>query len=677
MIRKAYRKSIVAVVLICSMCLLAPDIVAFASNAETQENDSTVDDGSTFDDVYTGDDSYYLDDDSSSDVGTGDYYNESGTPYETGSLATAEYLQWENPVIIEKAETNIIVKENNTYDVVKTIKVYYNTETDHKFELTIPRNNFMKSTSDLVENLSVTSSLSNTKYKMSTGTNSFKIVVNDETQGRTYGEYTITYTYVSRGDDASDYDVFMQDLLGFENVPVRKVNFSIIMPKAYTQQNLYFQDIDKNNLNLLASFEGTQITGYYDTLLSGGCLSMTLLVENNYFHSTSISIWIRMLLSAISIICVLCVIGGFALAGMSYYQFGRSAKPEIIPQNKPIKGLTPVDIIVTLSGGTTNEDLLLYLLELANEGYIKVEDTTYKHHKNRNVAKGYYFIKAKDYDGTDKYMKQFMNILFAKSDRVSPYDLSKVTYHKLDKLRLRIQNEGIDELWDIDEARRKLCSNIGLLIPLLTSLLLSLYNIDVGFSIYTFSFLYGPVMSILIYMGIKRIDAHIKKRNMMRGGVADTMTWIYVFGSSFLILLVLGTLNGTMFIKHPLLMTLSYFAEIILIYCSCNMKKRTEEGVTLCGKVLGFRQFLLESDELDIKKAVLKDEQYIYKTLPFAMAMGLATDGWLARMDGCYIDNPTWYKSNSDSEFRLTEFMNDWKIITEAILEKPDTNNEE
>lgn len=660
--------------LACSMYLLTPNTIAFASNTETQENNSTIEDNSTFDDVYTGNDSYYLDDGGSSGTKE-DYYSKSGTPYEEGSLAAKEYSEWENPVIIEKADTDIIVKENNTYDVSKTIKVYYNTETDHKLELTIPRNNFMESASDSIENLSLTSSLSDTKYKMVTGADSFKVIINDETQGCTYGEYTITYTYISRGEEVRDYDIFMQDLLGFENIPVRKINFSITMPKTYNQQNLYFQDIDKNNLNLLASSDGTNITGYYDTLLSGGCLSMTLLIENDYFQSTSAPIWLRLLLSIVSIICFVFTIIGFALAGISYYKFGKSEKPKTIPQNKPIKGLTPVDIVTTLSGGATNKDLLLYLLELANDGYIRIEDTTYKHHKNRNVVKGYYFIKVKDYDGNDKYVKKFMNILFANNDRVSPYDLSKVTYEKLDKLRLRIQNEGIAELWDIDETRRKLCSNIGLLIPLLTSLLLSLYNIDADLSIHTLSFLYGPIMSILIYMSIRRIDVYIKKRNMMRGGVADIMTWIYFFGSLFLILIILGTLNGAMFVKHSLLITLSYFAEIILIYCSCNMKKRTDKGVILCGKILGFRQFLLESDELDIKKAVLKDEQYIYKILPFAIAMELATDGWLAKMDGCYIDNPTWYKSNSDAEFRLIEFMRDWKVITEAILEKPDSNN--
>lgn len=672
--KKVHIAKKIVVGLLCSVCMFSPTLTTFATEADaTQTQEAPANTG--YDDVYVGDDSYY-EDAGESDVGTGDYYNESGTPYQAGSLAGEQYHEWQNVVIIEKADVSIIVKGNNTYDVVKEIRAYYNTETDHVIELVVPRNNFMTTSSDLVENLSVTSTLQATKYRMSTETNSYVIKIEDGTPGRTYCDYVISYTYVSRGDDDGSCDVFAQDLLGFQNIPVRKTNFSIIMPKAYEQKNLYFQDSEGNNLNMLPSLSSTQISGYNDQTLNG-VLSMVLVVEDDYFDSTTSSVWFRLLLSVISIVCGVSVIGGFALAGISYYQFGRSEKPEIISQRKPIVGLTPVDIIVTLSGGTTNEDLMLYLLQLANEGYVLIEDTTYRHHKNRNVAKGYRITKVKDYDGKDKYMKQFMRILFEKADSVSPYDLSKVTYRKLDKLRLRIQKEGISELWDIDESRRKLCSNIGILIPLLTSLLLSLYNLDVGLSIHTFSFIYGPIMSILIYMGIKQIDAIIKKRNMMRGGVADTMTWIYVFGSSFLILLILGTMNGTMFIKHPLMMTMSYFAEIILIYCSCNMKKRTAEGVSLCGRILGFRQFMQEAGELDIKRAVLKDEQYIYKSLPFAIAMELATDGWLAQMDGCKIDNPIWYRSSSDSEFRLVEFMEDWPIIVETILETGDEDEED
>lgn len=649
-------------------------VVSFILNP-LQASATTVNKDQSFsNDTYAGDDTYYLNDDSSEQS---DYYKESGAPYEADVIVGQKYAEWDNPVIVESMTTDIIVSEDNTYNVTKTVKVYYNTESDHELSLIIPLNNFLTTDSDSVSNVELTSSLEGTGYKTSSDSNGFAIVITDVTEGCTYADYTITYTYISRGDDAQNHDAFMQDLMGFKDTPVCKLNFSVTMPKEYEQKNLYFRNSSAGNVEVFISKEDLTINGYYDRQIDDGSLSIILTVQDGYFNSTSSSKLFKVVLSLLSLLCGLFVIFGFGLAVISYYKFGRSEKPEIISQNKPIKGLSPVDIIVALTGGTTNEDLMLYLLQLANEGYVKIEDTTHKHQKNRNPAIGYKIIKVKDYDGNDRYMKDFMAILFEKSDTIRPSNLSGIIYKKLNKLRLKIQKRGVEDLWDIDKERRKLCGNIGLLIPLLVSLLLSLYNIDAGISIQMFSFLYGPLMSVLIYCGLKRVDKYIKKRNVMRGGVADIMTWIYTIGVTFLILIVTGSLNSNMFIKHSLLMTMAYLAEVILVYASCDMKKRTAKGVQICGRILGFREFLLTANEIDLKRAVLKDEQYVYKTLPFAMALGIASDGWLSQMNGCYIDNPTWYHSSDESEFRLTEFIDDWEIIIKTMLEKPNEQEDE
>ena len=55
-----------------------------------------------------------------------------------------------------------------------------------------------------------------------------------------------------------------------------------------------------------------------------------------------------------------------------------------------------------------------------------------------------------------------------------------------------------------------------------------------------------------------------------------------------------------------------------------------------------------------------------------AIALNVATEGWLSQMDGCFIDNPTWYISESDAEFKMIDFMKDWTIIKEKILEEAD-----
>ena len=677
-------------VLTSALMLVNPLSVYAANNNVTEismpENEqqqpvvnSTENTESGNDDTYTGDDTYYLDEgQSSTEQSTEkDYYKQSGTPYQQGEGNVTKYAKMDNSVIIDSLDTEINVNENNKYDVTKKVKIYYNTEKDHKVVLEIPLNNLLSTSSDEVENVQLQSSIEGTNYKTNMTANAYDITITDATEGCVCTDYTISYTYVSKGDDDSSCDKLTQNLLGFKDgegnaAPTFKLNFKVKMPKEYKQNELLFQNSNGDTVNVNSSTDGLSIIGYCENELDDNVLNINLSIQNKYFHSTASSGLLKFFLSFISLICGLIIIAGFGLAGYSYYKYGMDKKPTIIPQKKPIKGLSSVDIIVAMTGGATNEDLLLYILELANQGYIKIKDKTHAHDKKRDVTKGYVFIKVKDYDGQDKYMKRFMNILFRNKNFVTAADLSKKTYSKLDALRLIIQDKGIAKLWEIDDDQRKICANIGLLVPLLVSLFLSLYSIDVGISLKTFSFLYGPIMTILIYKGINYVDKQIKKRNVMRGGVADAMTWIYVIGSAIVILLIAGSLNTSMFVKHSFMMTVAYFAEIALIYCSCNMKKRTEEGLETCGRILGFREFLLTATEVDLKRAILKDEQYAYKTLPMAIALNVATEGWLSQMDGCFIDNPTWYISESDAEFKMIDFMKDWTIIKEKILEEAD-----
>jgi len=663
-----------AIIVLMLICLLSTPTYVSASTTNAAANNSvnelTSNNGtaeSTSGEAYSGDDEYYIDDGLSE---AKDYYNENGSPNSAGNSAVNKYAELDNATIIESINTSINVAVSNIYTVTKEVKVYYNTEAGHTITMKIPINN-SESSGDSIKDVKVRSDLEGTKFETSISEGNFNILINDLTTGLVYANYIITYDHVSNGDESKKYDLLTQDLIGFYDSPVYKLNFSILMPSKYEQKELEFTDINGMKLNIFNSIENSTLSGYYDNKLENGSVVIALKISDGYFNSTAKTGFIQTILMLLSTLCVLMIMGGFALSGLSYYKFGRSQRILPLTQRKPIEGLSPVDIIVALTGSTTNENIMLYILQLANEGYIAIKDRTYKHQRNRNPANGYDIRKIKNYDGDDINAKEFMKIIFKNSDSVTPVELSNTSYKLLNHLRIKIQDRGVKNLWEIDNAGRKLCSNIGLIIPLLVSLLLSLYNLEAGLSLKTLSVVYGPITAVLIYMLIKTVDKLIKKRNMMRGGVADTMTWIYVFSTTAVVLAIAGSFNNNMFSKHSILMTLAYLVEIILIYCSCNMKKRTEKGIDMCGRILGFRQFMVESNEIAVKRAVLKDEQYIYKSLPYAIALDVAKGGWLSVMDSCYIDNPAWYESSDENEFRLVDFMKDWHMITSAILEEP------
>ena len=649
--------------LVCALTISAP-MKTYATQNDTYTGDESY---NASDDIYSDDSGTEINDDSKDNI--------KDTPDKNHASNAAQYLSWSDAVIVEKVNTEIVVDTDNTYRVTKNIRVFYNTDKNHELILSVSLANLNSSASDIVKDINVVSHIEGTSFKTKSTTNAYEIIITDPVKGRMHTDYTVEYIYESKGDTDTSADFFVQNLAGFKNAPVCSVNFKVVMPYEYQQKDLYFQDSKGEKLLIVSSKDFVTITGSYSNVISEN-LNMTLVVEDDYFTKSKNKLSFSLILGLVNILCIGMIGCGFALAGISYYQFGKNATPEITLNKDIIKELSPVDMIISLTGGVTNESLLLYILYLANEGYLTIEDNSYKTQKNRNPATSYQFVKIKEYHGDNHNIRTIMQILFSDNKVVSPIQLSHKAYKRFDKLRLRIQEVGIKDVWEIDESRRKLCANIGVMIPLLASLLLSLHNLNSGSIVHAFSFIYGPIMAVSIYMVIKKADGFIKKRNVMRGGVADTMTWTYVFIVAFLLLILVQTFNSGLFVKNHTLLTIAYLSEIILIYCSCNMRKRTEKGTEMCGQIIGFRQYLLELNEIDMKKNVLKDEQYIYRILPYAMALELATEGWCAQMDGCYIDNPKWYSSASESEFKLAAFMKDWKIISDTILEMPPKRND-
>lgn len=633
---------------------------------------SEVSDESYTEDSYTQDETFVDEVNGSGEnknSSAGDYSN--GTPFEKGGKNTDEYDTWEVPAIIDSINTKITVEKSNTYHVKKEVHLYYNTMENKQVEMLIPLNNFVKSSSDKIENINVATDATMTGFKTKTEEKGMGVIITDGSLGKKYVDYTITYDYISRGDSERSGDIFAQDLVGFKDIPVCKLNFTIHMPEDYEQKDLYFADINGNKLNISQSKEGFDINGYSNEKIDNASVNMVLTIQNKYFKSTKSSGLFRFIVGILSLLCTGLVIFGFLLAGVSYYKYGMSEKPEIIQQKRQIKGISPVDMVVILTGGLTNENVMIYLLQLLNEGYIAIKDTMYKHQKNRRPENGYWIIKLKEYDGNDKNMKKFMDIIFEEKEKVRPVDLSNKIYDKINKMRMDILDNGIEGLWEISEIQKKLCLVIGVMTPAITCMILSLYNLDAYLSAgHIFSFLYGGIMTFAIAVSITKANDFIKKRNMMRGGIADTMTWIYVFGIMFVVIIFTGIINNKLFVKNYFLLTLAYVAEIILIYCSNNMRKRTEKGTQICGKILGLRSYLYELNDMDMRRIIVKDSTYLYDILPYAFALDVTTDGWLAQMDNCIIENPKWYLTELETEFSVDTFIHDWNAIVSVMLEK-------
>ena len=76
--------------------------------------------------------------------------------------------------------------------------------------------------------------------------------------------------------------------------------------------------------------------------------------------------------------------------------------------------------------------------------------------------------------------------------------------------------------------------------------------------------------------------------------------------------------------------------------CAIFMKKRTDRGQRLTGRVLGLRNFILYAEKDRLAILVEDDPTYFYSILPYAYALGLS-DIWAEHFRGLTLEPPTWY----------------------------------
>lgn len=95
---------------------------------------------------------------------------------------------------------------------------------------------------------------------------------------------------------------------------------------------------------------------------------------------------------------------------------------------------------------------------------------------------------------------------------------------------------------------------------------------------------------------------------------------------------------------------LSAFSGCIIIYAISFMspwlRKQTEYGNTVLGKVLGFKEFLKTAEKTKLEMLINEDPEYFYHILPYAQVLGI-TNAWINKFDDLLSEPPNWYSGTS------------------------------
>ena len=315
--------------------------------------------------------------------------------------------------VIDKYDINIIVNENNTFDVTETITAYFNVP-KHGIFRTIPLKNEITrldgSTSTnraQVTNVSVdneyTTSREDGNYKLRIGTAS-RSLTGEQT-------YVIKYTYNLGEDPVKDYDELYYNIIGNEwDTVIGNITFTITMPKEFDSSKLGFSSGitgSTDNSKITYNVNGNEITGKYNGILGDNeALTVRCELPEGYFVGAGLTF------NSINYIIYLIPLLFLVIALLLWYKYGRDDQVVETVEFYPPQGFNSLEVGFLYKGKAENQDVTSLLIYLANQGYIKIAEIEKKVLFTK--SKDFKITKLKEYDGNNVNEQIFLNGLFSK-----------------------------------------------------------------------------------------------------------------------------------------------------------------------------------------------------------------------------------------------------------------------
>ncbi|MCI9280105.1 MAG: DUF2207 domain-containing protein [Bacilli bacterium] len=589
--------------------------------------------------------------------------------------------------VIDKYNIDIVVNENNTFNITETITAYFNIP-KHGIFRTIPLKNTITRLDGTtsknrvqISNLSVdneyTTSRENGNYKIKIGSAS-RTLTGEQT-------YVIKYTYNIGKDPIKDYDELYYNIIGRDwDTVIGNVTFNIIMPKEFDSSKLGFSSGSlgsTNNSNVKYNVEGNKITGSYNGILRvGEALTIRSELPEGYFVGAGLAI------NFMDYVMFLIPILFLGVAILLWYKFGRDDQVVETVEFYPPTGFNSLEVGFLYKGKAENQDVTSLLIYLANKGYIKISETEEKSLFSK--SKGFKITKLKEYDGNNLNEQIFLNGLFTKRasftslfnktpepptnniNEVTSMDLYDNFYITIRKILSNINNkENKNKIFE-KSASEKTVFIILMIIatyclitipPVFTygepaTLIFALLFPGIGFSV-MFSMLFGGTQTIYVNGRATHSSIGTKLFGLVWGGMFGGMPWIFMVFPALL-------QDFTYLIGY----VIGLGCVLGMVICIKYLPKRTPYGNEILGKLMGFRNFLETAEKDRLEAMVMQDPTYFYNILPYTYVLGVS-DKWIKKFETISLQAPSWYDSPTGfSVVTFGTFMNSTMTSAQSVM---------
>ena len=626
------------------------------------------------------------------------------TPSKNSLYASRDY-------VIDKYDINIIVNENNTFDITETITAYFNIS-KHGIFRTIPlKNTIVRLDGTTSTNRTQVSNISvDNEYKKIRQNGNYKLQIGSKDH-TLIGEqkYVIKYTYNLGKDPMNNYDELYYNIIGNEwDTVIGNITFSITMPKEFDSSKLGFSSGTKgsiDNSKVIYNINGNKITGTYNGILDvGEALTVRCELPEGYFVDAKLDInKIDYLMFFIPIIFLVISI-------LLWNIFGRDDQIIETIEFYPPEGLNSLDVGFLYKGKAENKDVTSLLIYLANKGYLeisnkKIELNADKINLNQesinNANKKIMILQnkineLKESNPSSQKIKYYENMLDIYKNIDTPINYEQYglkssinNINKKNKFLIRklkdYDGNNLHEQWFMEglfEYNRKEVTDSMLYNNFYITnnrILHTINNEQNKNKVFEKSSLNKKIFIILMIIAsyclitIPPIFTYGDQETLIFAlvfpGIGFTALLGMLFGDTPISVKIFGLFWGLGFGGMPwlvmvlpaLMQDMSYLiCYIIGLLCIGVMilvikylPKRTKYGNEMLGKLKGFKNFLETVEKEKLESLVMENPNYFYDILPYTYVLGVS-DKWIKKFESISLQAPSWY--DSSNSFDISSF---------------------
>ena len=568
-------------------------------------------------------------------------------------LDTKTGFAYENGYNITHYQIDIVVNEDNTYDITETIDCWFDPDANkHGIIRSIPTYNRVVhedgseySYNAHIRDISVNENWSEESYsnEVDIRIGSGDVYVKGEKQ------YVIKYTFDVGKDRLRDADEFYFNLVGTSwDTTIESVDFTVQFPKEfmYNGDTLgfshgYYYSGDFTDVKY--KVENDCVTGYYHkTLDPYQGLTMRLTLEDGYFVVPDT--WADKFSDAAT---------WFPFAGLIatiafYFLYGRRRKVIETVEFYPPEGMNPMQIGYFYDQKLDTKDITSLLVYLANKGHLEIIQ---KGKKKYDI----HLLKATDSQNNSKVERLFYEGLATranKKDIVTQDRLEDSFYIVIDKIRKYYDTKKLRRRTMMPMGKYKAIAYALGMLCMIMAIFSYLYQSTEDTWIAGFAAVHIAVFLIVfvpIIIGMFRTP----------GGRVISITFLV----SLIVIIVawggtaafIGLIN-LVHLATPMAITalVGAVCGLLIMFFGARMNRLTEYGATMYGKIMGFRRFLETAEKDRLERLVEDDPAYFYDIMPYAYVLGIS-DKWIKQFDGIALEPPTWY-TGTDPDWTMRDF---------------------